>query len=139
MLDIEVLKKISIEEYTTPCPITAQKDDLLASIIEKMEADGIRHIPVVLNNKPVGIVTERDILKNISRSVEAELKVEDVMTHNPKTIGTATSLDEAAYEMSLNKIGSMVVVDDHGEVFGIFTTTDALNALIEIVRGEVDL
>ncbi len=139
MLDIEALKRISIEEYTSPTPITARKDDSLATIIDKMENQGIRHVPVVENNRPVGIVTERDILKNISRAVDQELKVEDVMTHGPKTVGVKTTLDEVAYEMSLNKIGSMLVVDDKGEVYGIFTTTDALNALIEIVRGEVEI
>lgn len=66
-----------------------------------------------------------------------EKLVFDIKGNNYRLIGIVVF--EAAYEMSLNKIGSMVVVDDHGEVFGIFTTTDALNALIEIVRGEVDL
>ena len=38
--------------------------------------------------------------------------------------------------MSKQKIGS-AVVSDHNEIVGIFTSTDALNALVEILRGQL--
>ena len=36
------------------------------------------------------------------------------------------------------KIGSAVIVDSNADDIGIFTTTDALNALIEILRGDIN-
>jgi acetoin utilization protein AcuB len=40
-------------------------------------------------------------------------------------------MDEVAFEMSSRKIGSVLVTEDD-QLLGIFTVTDALNALIEI-------
>ena len=39
--------------------------------------------------------------------------------------------------MSDAKIGSLIVNDDNEKLVGIFTNTDALNALIEVLRGDV--
>lgn len=44
------------------------------------------------------------------------------------------TLDEVAYEMSSRKIGG-VIVNEGSKFLGIFTSTDALNALIEITRS----
>lgn len=51
------------------------------------------------------------------------------------SVRASTTLDEVAYLMSEKKVGSVIVNDDEGAFVGFFTTTDALNALIEIVRS----
>ncbi|MNJ78179.1 CBS domain protein [compost metagenome] len=56
------------------------------------------------------------------------------MAEEPLCVNAATPLDEVALLMSENKVGSVIVKDEEGELLGIFTATDALNALIEIVR-----
>jgi acetoin utilization protein AcuB len=58
------------------------------------------------------------------------------MALNPITVNSQTSLDEVAFEMSKNKIGSVIVNDEEDKFLGIFTATDALNALIEIARDQ---
>lgn len=139
MLGIQVLKDISIEDYTTPCPVTVGKDESIQKVIEVMDKDHIRHIPVMNGDKVAGIISERDILTILATKVEGDITAGEVMTPNPFTVGPNSTLDEVAYEMSSNKIGSAVVIDDHSNLLGIFTTTDALNALIEIVRGEIEV
>ncbi|HOM14314.1 MAG TPA: CBS domain-containing protein, partial [Rubrivivax sp.] len=52
----------------------------------------------------------------------------------PLTVNAAAPLDEVAYAMSERKVGSAIVNDENGEFLGIFTATDALNALIELTR-----
>jgi predicted transcriptional regulator len=39
--------------------------------------------------------------------------------------------------MSSKKLGSLIVTNSSGDVSGIFTNTDALNALVEVLRGEI--
>lgn len=56
------------------------------------------------------------------------------MAADPVAVKASTPLDEVAYAMSDRKIGSVIVNEDDGEFMGIFTLTDALNALIEISR-----
>jgi acetoin utilization protein AcuB len=43
------------------------------------------------------------------------------------------NLGEVALQLSSQKVGSALVLDESGEIYGIFTTTDALNALVEIL------
>jgi len=40
--------------------------------------------------------------------------------------------------LSNNKIGSALVLDTNDQVWGIFTTTDALNALVEVFYDEAN-
>ncbi|OQW49176.1 MAG: hypothetical protein A4S09_03675 [Proteobacteria bacterium SG_bin7] len=60
-MKISSAHNISIEEFTTPCPIVVQRNTPLSKVKELMSTNGIRHIPVVENNIPVGIVSDRDI------------------------------------------------------------------------------
>ena len=57
------------------------------------------------------------------------------MASDPVTVNSQASLDEVAFEMSQKKIGSVIVNDENENFLGIFTVTDALNALIEIARS----
>ena len=61
------------------------------------------------------------------------------MVLNPYTAQTGSMLEEVAFEMSDRKIGSALIVNNFGELEGIFTSVDGLNALIEIIRGDVEV
>ena len=84
----------------------------------------------------VGVISERDIklVLGLDPNCERQVQAEHIMSENPISVNTAAPLDEVAFTMSQKKIGSVLVYDDADEFYGIFTSTDALNALIEIVR-----
>ncbi|OFZ13413.1 MAG: histidine kinase [Bdellovibrionales bacterium RBG_16_40_8] len=128
--------KIPVEEYTTPNPFTAKEDTLIDELSLLMKKNNIRHVPVVRKETVVGIISDRDIkvAVNLSSREKIQVRAADIMTVEPITVGAGTPLDEVAFEMSKNKIGSVIVNDENDEFLGIFTVTDALNALIEIVR-----
>jgi CBS domain-containing protein len=77
---------------------------------------------VIKNNKVMGIITERDILKNIS---ELKSKVSKVMTKKVVTINPDAEIDEAKNIMLTNKIKKIPVVDEK-KLVGIVTITDIL-------------
>ena len=56
------------------------------------------------------------------------------MATDPVAVLANAPLDEVALLMSERKIGSVIVNGEEGEFRGIFTLTDALNALVEISR-----
>lgn len=127
--------KIPVEEFTTPNPITATAHSKVEELARVMKEHGIRHIPILQNDKVVGIVSERDLkviagLKMLEKSL---LTAADIMSIDPVTVDSSTMLDQVAFEMSEKKIGS-VIVTENDELLGIFTVTDALNALIEAGR-----
>ncbi len=131
------LENITVEEYTSPCDEAVQIEDPIKNVEEIMNMRGVRHMPVLNGTEIVGIISQRDLLLVSKHNQSVHFIAEDIMTEDPYIVDKETPLSEVAYEMARNKIGSAVVQDSYGRLFGIFTTTDALNALVEILRGEV--
>ncbi|MGF1578615.1 MAG: CBS domain-containing protein [Gemmataceae bacterium] len=71
----DLLKKIAglepeyaertIGEFMTPNPEVVSPSDLLCFALHKMDIGGYRHLPVVDNGNPVGVVSVRDMLRHI--------------------------------------------------------------------------
>lgn len=128
---------VPVEEFTTPDPITADEDMAIDDLRNLMEEHGIRHLPVVRGATVVGVISDRDVrlVAGLTAAEKRQVRAADIMALDPLTVRASTSLDEVAYVMSENKVGSVLVEDEDGRFLGIFTATDALNALVEIARG----
>lgn len=132
-------ESLKVNEYTTPSPFSVFENDSISSVLRAMEEKEVRHLPVTNNSgETIGIISDRDLAAVKSFAFKADLKAKDIMTPDPVTVHANETLLDAAYQMSSRKIGSLIVNDDHGNPCGIFTNTDALNALVEILRGEVE-
>lgn len=129
---------VPVEEFTTPDPITATEDLTVDDLQQLMDNHGIRHLPIVRNKTVVGIISDRDVrlVSGLTAVEKNQVCAADIMKPEPLTVSSTTPLDEVAYAMSEHKVGSAIVNDEDGQLLGIFTATDALNALIEIARGE---
>lgn len=101
-----------------------------------MTKNGVRHLPIMRNDQVVGLVSERDlkVVQGLEIREKSLVQARHIMARDPVMVDASSSLDEVAFEMSNRKIGS-VIVTEGGRFMGIFTSTDALNALIEVVRG----
>lgn len=130
------VRRIPVDEFTTPCPVTVNVSATMEEVSRLMKKHEIRHIPVLSQGEAVGIISDRDI-KVLGKFPEwTTFMAQDVMSPNPYMVNPETNMDEVAFQMSTQKIGSALVQDNNGEIVGIFTATDALNALIEVIRGE---
>ena len=129
---------VSVEEFTTPDPVTVCEDTGIEELQRLMDAHGIRHLPVLRDGRVVGVVSDRDVRAVVGLSVAEKLQVcaSDIMAEDPLTVSALASLDEVAYAMAERKVGSAIVIEADGRMLGIFTASDALNALVEIARGE---
>lgn len=125
-----------VEEFTTPDPVTADENVMVDDLRLLMEKHGIRHLPIVRDNRVVGVISDRDLrlFAGLSAAEKFQVRAADIMAEHPLTVTADLPLDEVAYAMSERRVGSAIVNDENGELLGIFTATDALNALIEIVR-----
>ena len=132
----EEIKNLTVEEFTTPCPKVVPPDTSLVALEKILRQEDIRHIPVQDGDKVVGIVSQRDILASYQSEQKESLKAQDIMKRDPYIVDSTTKLSEVAFYMAKNKYGSALVSDSDGEL-GIFTSTDALNALVEVLRGDI--
>jgi len=129
---------VPVEAFTTPDPVMVPDTASIDDMLELMEHHGVRHLPIVRDGGVVGVVSDRDL--RVARGLSAERRnqvmASDIMATDPISVLADTPLDEVAFDMSERKIGSVLVYEEGGEYLGIFTVTDALNALIEVARGE---
>jgi CBS domain-containing protein len=63
------LTALPIEQFMTPKPQTVGPDDKLAFALHKMDVGGYRHLPVVRDGRPIGVLSVRDLIRHITRIV----------------------------------------------------------------------
>ena len=112
-------------------------DAHLHDVLIKMNRAGYRHLPVVADDRLVGIITDRDVRLAVNsplvkedadltrETVLDEVRVQDCMTPDPQCVSSKTPLHEVADLLSLNKFGAMPVVDE-GKLVGMISYIDFL-------------
>jgi CBS domain-containing protein len=106
-----------------------------------MNAEKIRALPVVSNEKVVGIVTWRGLLRTdlsildgtaLTKEISIkEKRVEDIMTVNPIGIFPHSLMTKAARIMLENKITALPVFNEQRGALGILTTSDLFRFMID--------
>ena len=117
-------------------------DTLMKEVVATMNKFDIGSVIVVQSDRPVGIITERDILKRIVEPCLAPeaLRAREVMSSPVVTIRDTVSIDEAAKVMVKKRLKRLLVMGDN-KLIGILTFTDIvthvpkmLGILEELVR-----
>ena len=126
-----------VDEFITPDPVTASEDMDTDELRELMQRHDIRHLPVMRGDAVVGLISDRDVrlVSGLTVAEKLQVRAGDIMRTEPLSVPATTPLAEVAEIMARKKIGSAIVTDAEGRLAGIFTATDALNALVEIARG----
>ncbi len=121
-----------VRDYMTRTPLCVDGVATLDQALEQMRENGIRHLPVMDGVRLVGLLSERDahLPKLLEGSWADRITVEEVMAKEPYRVTPEDSIERVAIEMARRKFGSAVVMEDR-RVVGVFTTTDALRALVD--------
>ncbi len=104
----------------------------------------IKRIPVLLDGRIVGMLTEKDVARALGtfrkvvegRHWEERMKkilVEDVMSKDVITIRKTASLGDAVETMLEKGVSGLPVVDEGGKLVGIVTKTDLLRAVVDLL------
>ena len=99
-----------------------------------LKDNDISFLVVVENSKPVGIVSERDIVRKIvAENKEAsKIQLESIMSKKFKWVEPNSSIESAVQKMLNNNIRRLVVLEDENLV-GVITQTD----LTEFLRSKI--
>lgn len=125
-----------IEKYMTASPHTINPSMPIKTAMQMMRENSFRHLPVLNAGKLVGVLTDRDIKLAANFKGADEMVVDDVMTPEPFTVTPQAALDHVVFEMAEHKYGCAVVQQENGKVVGIFTATDGLRVLGEILQSQ---
>jgi acetoin utilization protein AcuB len=127
----------SVAAFMTRQPLTIGPDDTLAQARALMKTHHIRHLPVVVDGEPVGVVSERD-LDAIERYHDVDptvVAVHEAMAPLTYAVTPSTSLEEVVGNMAENRYGSALVIGPDGKLAGVFTTVDALRATLALCKA----
>ncbi len=126
----------TVGEYMTSCPYTIGDEQPIAAAAHKMRELQVRHLPVLSGGVLVGVLSDRDIalVESLAGVDPQTLAVSEAMTQDPTTVQVDAPLAEVAALMASKKFGSVLVLEGE-RLRGLFTTTDALNALAELLAG----
>lgn len=124
-----------VSKYMTAMPHSIGAEQTLKTAHDMMRNHQIRHLPVMSGGQVTGVLSDRDVKLALSiNGVNPEnTKVEEIASSEVFLVKPDSKLDEVARTMSEKKIGSVLVIDHH-HLVGIFTTTDALKALDELLH-----
>jgi CBS domain-containing protein len=64
------LGSFQVRDLMTPDPVVLRHDDPIAIAIHKMAVGGFRHIPIIEDGRPTGVVTARDVFHHLAETLD---------------------------------------------------------------------
>jgi CBS domain-containing protein len=127
----------NVSDLMATAVITMKPEDTLDAADAEMKLAGIRHIPVVDDrNHLLGILSDRDILREFHRRGAKKLHVREIMTRRVHTIREGAPAHEAARIMLEYKISAVPVIGQDQQLVGVVTETDFLRVAHDALGGE---
>lgn len=133
-------------EVMTSDPITVSSSSTLQEALDLLVRNDIHALPVVDDDRLVGIVTDRDLKMMLGPGartlVESELddaqlhlEVAEAMTAEVVTVTPDTPLSRVARKLASMRVGNLPVVQGDS-LLGIVSITDVLYAAADVFEGD---
>jgi|WetSurMetagenome_2_1015567.scaffolds.fasta_scaffold39782_2 CBS domain-containing protein len=114
----------SVKDIMTKEVVTIDVNKSVFEAAQLMTTKSLGCLIVVDKGLPVGIITERDIVRRIvAKRSSLDLRVVEVMTKTLVTVNPDTSLKDAARVMSTNRIRRLPVIKQN-QLVGIVVASD---------------
>lgn len=121
---------------------TIESDTPIGQAKDILDQADFRHLPVMQENKLIGILSQTDINRALPSAADSSLSPENVliatqahvsafMSQNPITTTPMAPLEDVALLMRRFKVGAIPVLEEE-ELVGIITETDIFQAFIEM-------
>ncbi len=126
---------VLVRDVMTKNVKVVRPDTSVKEVVATMNKFNIGSIVVVQGERPVGIITERDILRRIVEPCIAPetLTARQVMTSPVVSIDENTSIDEAARLMAKKGVKRLLVTRNNDQLVGILTFTDIVTKVPEML------
>lgn len=125
-----------LRSYMTVTPVYVRADDALETVQEVFSRNSFRHLPVLMADAVVGIISERDVFLALSLAsgvqAQEELTAADICTPDPYTVDVNTSFAEVVRIMGERKLGAVIITENE-MLAGIVTTTDVCRVCAQLL------
>lgn len=133
---------MAVKDFMTRKVVYVSPDTTVAHTADMIREQGLRRLPVIENDRLVGVVTERTMAEASPSKVTSlsiyemnyllnKTKIRDIMARDVVTVSPYASLEDAVYAMMKNQVGILPVVEA-GQVFGVITEKDVFKAFLEV-------
>lgn len=129
----------TVRDAMTPSVRTASPSQSLAVAAQMMRTEDAGSIPVVEDDRLVGILTDRDItIRAVAERVDPKTaNVADIASSELVTATPDQDLDEALALMAQHQVRRLPVVGENGRVVGILAQADVAFEAKEKKAGEL--
>ncbi len=122
-IERQAAEVVAVKKYESGMitdPVTVRPDQRIDEALALMERYGISGLPVVVDKRLVGILTNRDLRfeKRLDKPVR-EVMTSEVITARPDV-----SLEEAKEILQAHRIEKLPLVDEHDRLCGLITVKD---------------
>ncbi len=142
----DIVRKLEEDFFKAPRPVreymskrleTVASQTALQKAISIMNEKRISCVIIAEGTNPIGIITERDIVKLIQQGIEFHVSVDQVMSSPVFQVHPDTSLYDASRIMEKHRIRHLIVWD--GEVIcGLITNTDVVRSIRDNYRSYLE-
>ena len=130
-----MMKEEFVKEYMKKNVIVVNRNTTLRDVAKIMTENNVGSVIVVDNGKPIGIITERDIVRAIGRNKDLNSKAEEIMTSSLITIKEDSPITGALSLMRSYNIRHLPVIDNEGNLTGIISIRDVARAIDDALEG----
>ena len=113
-------------------------DCTLAEVASQMDGAHISSMLVMSENRPLGIITERDMLRLLSTHADPQTPVSEIMSTPVLSASPGISFTAAYAQVLKSHVRHLVVVDKDGAVLGMASETDFRNHMASGVLNRLD-
>ncbi len=115
---------------------TCSPSDSVKSVIQTMAEQNIGCMVIVDGQKPIGIFTERDVLRKIVLKLDGleKLPISQVMTKNPVCVKLDTPFSKIMAAMRLGKFRHLIVIDPQDNLKAVISIKDVLSRMTDFVN-----
>jgi CBS domain-containing protein len=130
--------EVKVEDVMSSPVITTKDTDTVLAATKSMKKNGIGCVIVVdKSGKPIGLMTERDVVRRVAAMdlLPSKVLTGKSMTKPPATVEASANVTDAAKKMRELKIRRLVVLEG-GKLKGIITSNDIVDitpTLIDVV------
>ena len=118
------ISSLHLSDIASTNVLTVSPEDSIATVISLFAEKRVSSIIVVEHGRPIGIVTERDLLRLLCAGVDEQRSVRAIMSAPLLTARENLEFSEAQLMMSSQAIRHLVLVGANGELKGVASETD---------------